>query len=153
MVHEDEGLPMFDVRQHDALFNGAAAVLARSAAAKGDAAAERLRATIPMMAVDFDDVLGTPVFVRSTAGFLTGQQPGAAWTKVLGEFVAANRALMGFDASELTNNKVTRDFVMAHNGVRHITVQQTHAGVDIFEATLRIGHGARRAGERVEPAA
>ncbi|MBY0308117.1 MAG: M36 family metallopeptidase [Phycisphaerales bacterium] len=138
-----EGLPAFDVRIDDAVIRAWATTLAEAAAAKAGGAAVRLRAAVPMTSVDYDESLGTPVFVRSTAGNLTGQHPGATWRAVLGEFVTANRALMGFDASEVNVNRVTRDFVMARNGVRHVTVQQTHAGVDIFDATVRASFTAR----------
>ncbi|MDP1662903.1 MAG: hypothetical protein Q8L55_13390, partial [Phycisphaerales bacterium] len=132
-----DGLPTYDIRIDDAVYSAIAGTIAQGAADKALASAAALRAALPTLAIDFDEALGTPKFIRSTAGFLSGQHPGAAWPVIAGGFVAANRALCGFDASELTGNRVTRDFVSASNGVRSLTVQQVHAGVDIFGATVR----------------
>src|SRR5437868_554968 len=48
------GLPAYDVRVDDAFCHAVAAAAAAAAAAKADASAGVLRATIPMLAVDFD---------------------------------------------------------------------------------------------------
>ena len=132
-----EGLPAYDIRVDDAVYGAVASASAQIAAERALGAAGKLRGAVPGLAVDFDESLGTPKFVRSTEGFLTGQRREAAWSTVIGDFVTANRGLMEFDAAELTGNRVTRDFVTRHNGVRSVTVQQVHAGVDVFGATLR----------------
>ncbi len=132
-----DGLPNYDIRVDDAVYGVMATVSAQVSSEKALASAGGLRGSVPMLAIDFDESLGTPKFVRSTAGFLTGQRPGASWTDVVGGFVLANRGLMGFGPDELTDNRVIRDFTMSHNGVRHLTVQQVHEGVDVFGAILR----------------
>jgi hypothetical protein len=138
-----EGLPAYDIRTDDAIYSALASAAAQKDAAKGEAAAAKLRALIPSLAVDFDESLGTPKFIRATEGFLTGQRAGVAWTTVVGDFVTANRSMTGFDADELSGNRVTRDVLTKHNGMRSLTVQQTHEGVDIFGATLRFSITAR----------
>jgi hypothetical protein len=131
-----EGLPTFDIRASDPLYNALALGPAQTAAAAADKAADSLRAHVPGLAIDSDWVLGTPAFVRSPFGMLTPPSDEDAW-KVLGGFIDREPGLLGVGSGELRSNRITRDFVMAHNGVRHITLQQQHAGVDIFSAIMR----------------
>ncbi|HZW07791.1 MAG TPA: M36 family metallopeptidase, partial [Phycisphaerales bacterium] len=138
-----EGLANFDIRIDDAVIRAAAGTSAQFAAEKSAAAGAGLRASVRGLAMDFDESLGTLKFLRSTEGFLTGQRPGAPWTAVAGEFIGANRGLIGFAPEELTRNRLPRDFVTKHNGVRSVTVQQVHEGVDVFEATLRLSVTSR----------
>ncbi|HYD02236.1 MAG TPA: M36 family metallopeptidase [Phycisphaerales bacterium] len=138
-----EGLPNFDIRVDDAVIRAVAETSAQAAAAKARAAAAPLIASVRGLAVDFDESLGTVKFLRTTEGFLTAQRPGAPWGVVAGDFIAANRGLVGFDAAELTRNRVPRDFVTRHNGVRSVTVQQVHEGVDVFEAIARLSVTSR----------
>jgi hypothetical protein len=108
-----------------------------------------LRTAIPGLAIDVDELLGTPRYVRSTRAFLTPALPPEVlvWGKdgltVVREFVAEHPALFEINPIECELARVSRDFRTDHNGVRHITLQQLVRGVDLFGCELRANLTAR----------
>lgn len=141
------GLEAFDARvdpraagEEGHVWAGARASLAKwraSAAgvARADAAAKLAAATAGLR-IDDHEVFGTPQWVASTRALLTGPSTEAP-ADVAAAFVHANSALFEIDALEIPAAKVTRDYVTRHNGVRHLTLQQQHAGLDLEGCELR----------------
>ncbi len=109
-----------------------------------------LQERISNIQVDFDEFLGTPRFVRSPDGFLTG--PGGTGRAVRAEtarrvpvsdphrpvknFLNEYAALFGHGAEALADARTNRDFVAAHNGVRTVVWQQQVDDIPVFEAVL-----------------
>jgi uncharacterized repeat protein (TIGR01451 family) len=143
---EQAGPPDFDRRQT------AASVAARPAAPKR-VALESLARRVPGLQVSFDDLLGTPRWVRANDGFLTGPQGtgralspralqayGAADPhRVIKAFVAEQTDLFGHGAEEIEAARVVREFVTPRNGMRSVIWQQWHDGIPVFEGLLA-GH-------------
>lgn len=126
------GLPFFDARL-DA--EGTPLKVARV-----DRALERTLEGIPGVMVDYDALLGTPRFVRSTQAFLTSpvKEAGAgAPIDVVRRFVAANRGLFGIAPAEIDSARVVRNLLTQHSGVRHLTLRQQVRGVDVYEGEIR----------------
>ncbi|HUU82921.1 MAG TPA: M36 family metallopeptidase [Phycisphaerae bacterium] len=95
----------------------------------------------PHARADRHEFLGTPAYVGSTARFLTGRRNAGAVDAIaiVTDYIAEHRDLFGFDAAELSDTRLSRDFVTRHNGVRHLTFQQRHKGLGVFGAVLRTG--------------
>lgn len=93
----------------------------------------------PHVRVDRHEFFGTPAYVGSTVRFLTERRDPAEVDAiaVVSEYVARHCDVFGFDAAELSDTRLSRDFVTRHNGVRHLTFQQQHEGIDVFGAVLR----------------
>lgn len=105
---------------------------------------------VPGVQVDFDKLLGSPKFVRSRDGFLTGSNgvgggvsAVAGANAYLGEsdrglrlFLDEHSDLFGFKADELTSAQKVRDAVGKGNGLRTMVWEQQLGGVPIFEAKL-----------------
>jgi hypothetical protein len=137
-------LPNFDARaagQPSAISPAQAADLAR------------LRASVPGVKVDFDGVVGSPNWIASTRGFLTG--PGGEGLAVSASppmgaqsfsddpdrptkaFLAAHRDLFGHGPEVLDNNAlIKRDFVTARSGLHTKVWQQQVGGIPVFDALL-----------------
>jgi len=131
LAFQDTGLPNFDARLDRKVD---ARRPAHSAAYLKDLA--KLQAKIDGLTVDDDQFFGTPRFVRSTRQLLTA--PAAAAPRdVLFRFAREYRGLLGISESEILSNRFDRDFVTDHNGVRHLTIIQQYAGVDILNAELK----------------
>ncbi len=143
-------LPNFDKRQ-----DGAAKEQRLSEA--GAAAAERLRARVPRLRIDLDEVLGTPKLVGSPDGFLSGPNgegrgispdkaralPAHDPHRALKAFLNEHAAMFGHGAEVLASARIKRDYVTAHNGL-HTTVWEQHLeNVSVFEGLL-ISHVTRR---------
>ncbi len=127
---DKEGLPTAAVRASlDRLYQ-------TEAWAERNAAVRALEARVRGVKVDEDGFLGAPGFIRSTSAFLTAPSKNDAVT-VVADFVTQNAAIFGFDGGEVLKSRVSRDFVTAHNGVRHLTFQQTVNGVDLFGCLIR----------------
>jgi subtilisin-like proprotein convertase family protein len=144
-VH-NHGLPFFDVRVDadgiPTLRTKAAILASQVAQGQGGVAGARggalgLAAMVPGAAVDQDELLGTPRYVRNERGFLTAAAPGMAADDVVRAFVRSNGGLFDIDADEIGAARRERDFVTDHNGVRHFTFQQQIGGVDIHGCELR----------------
>jgi|GEM_PF-2411509 len=102
----------------------------------------------PNVAADFDPLLGTPTFIRSTTALLT-RRSGRTSSQVVADFVNDNPATFGVSlggghliaTGEFTNAtyRTLRDFItpsLGPTGVRHLTYQQTHSGQDIYGCIL-----------------
>lgn len=104
----------------------------------------RLEDEVMELRLSDDELFGTPHFLRSSRGFLTGPS-GGAWSPagVVTDFVARHPGLFEVDVEELAVARVARDFATAHNGVRHLTWQQQVGGLDIVGAELKANVSAR----------
>ena len=144
-------LPDYDKRVQMA--QQSAAIGAGQAATLGAAqetAIQTLEYEVPQVRVSRDHLLGTPRFVTSTHGFLTGPDglgkgvsdsylsavPAGDSHRVIKAFLNEHSALFGQDAGALTNARVTRDYVTAHNGLHTTVWQQTLQDIPVFEGLL-----------------
>src|SRR6266702_5333706 len=117
-------LPNFDKRQ-----DGAAKEKRLSEA--GAAAADQLRARVPHLRIDLDEVLGTPKLVGSPDGFLSGPNgegrgispdkaralPAHDPHRALKAFLNEHAAMFGHGSEVLASARIKRDYVTAHNGL------------------------------------
>jgi len=134
----DHGLPPFDVRLDDAGVRARLDALADTPVMRQRLEARRtLMRRLPGLALDLNEALATPEFVRSTRSFLTRRAPGADARAVVRGYVADHRDLFGIDPGQLDTARVTRDAVTAHNGVRSIWWQQEIDGVEVVGCDLR----------------
>ena len=109
-----------------------------------------LKAQMSYVTVDYDVQLGTPKFIRSSRGFLTGPngQGGAVSAttaqalpandpyRAVKGFLNENTSLFNFGAEALSGATVARDSVGAHNGLRTVVWQQQLDGLPVFESVL-----------------
>src|ERR1041385_8969862 len=123
-AQKDPGLPNFDSRQ------GGADRAARQDPAHRTAAAQ-LRARLPEVQVDLDDITGSPKRVTARRGFVTGPkgEGGGVSTNAAREFAPAyphratkaflkeHRALFGHGPEALATAKIKREFITAHNEI------------------------------------
>ncbi len=124
-----------------------------------ETALAQLRTRIPTVRIDTDEVLGSPAWVYSSQGFLTGpasedeivpRTVQAAMRPVNADpyrpirlFLNQNAALFGHGSEVLTNNaKIKDEYVTSHNGMRTIVWEQQLDGIPVFEGLL-IGHITR----------
>src|SRR5262249_2477994 len=98
---------------------------------------ERLRQRCEALAVDDDPIIGTPRFVRSRSGFLTGATPQLPPLSVVQGFVRDFADFFELDAAEVPAARVTRWFTDDVSGITHITLQQQSNGIDLFGAEIR----------------
>jgi hypothetical protein len=102
----------------------------------------------PNVAADFDPVLGTPTFIRSTTAYVTRRSTRTP-AQVVADFVSDNPATFGVSLGggaltgaaqfPVAEFRVIRDFVtptLGPTGVRHLTYQQQHNGQDIYGSIL-----------------
>jgi Fungalysin metallopeptidase (M36)/Viral BACON domain/Fungalysin/Thermolysin Propeptide Motif len=141
-------LPGFDRRETGAGDREKAVQAAREGRRQ---AAARLREEMPMVRVDFDERLGSPRFVGSPTGFLTGTggQGGAVPPertaafpvddvhRATKAFMTEHAALFSHGPELLDEALVSRDYVTSHNGLRTTVWQQVVDGVRVFESTLQ----------------
>jgi hypothetical protein len=125
------------------------------------AALDHARAQIPDLQVDFDQIVGSPKWVRSQRGFLTGPRidpfvlgapnpfPGASEAEAddphepAKRFLNEQAALFGHGAEVLASAQITREFVGEHNGLRTVVWEQRLDGIPLFQAVL-IAHITRQ---------
>ncbi|MCC6952310.1 MAG: M36 family metallopeptidase [Phycisphaerales bacterium] len=109
---------------------------------------DQLGEITPNVAADFDPLLGTPTFIRSTTAFLT-RRSGRTPAQIVADFINDNPASFGVSlsggnlagAEQFTpaTYRSIRDFEtpsLGPTGVRHLTYQQTHNGQDIYGCLL-----------------
>ncbi|MEA3208287.1 MAG: large repetitive protein [Chthoniobacter sp.] len=113
--------------------------------------AERLRAAVPGVRVDFDEALGSPKFVASTEGFLATADGtrGAVPAGRLAAFPAGDpqglvkafldeyAGMFSHGAAVLREARLVRDYATPHNGMRTLVWQQELEGIRVFESTLQ----------------
>ncbi len=145
-----EPLPNFD-RRIDRSSQDAPPASAAPGRSDRQAAADRLRALVPGVRVDFDQTLGSPAFIASTEGFLAtangsaGAVPAARLEqfapddaqRLVKAFIDEHAALFGHDSSALAEAKLVRDYDTPHNGMHTFVWQQELDGVRVFESTLQ----------------
>ena len=131
-------LPTYDIRLADpATKQQSAETLRLSNVQASRVAAQKLIEADPTLSITFDETLGTPSFVRSTSHYLTDPASPEDWYQSLSTYVTAHQTLFMVPSSMLSDTRVTRDYTTRHNGVRHVTLQQTLNGIDIIGAELR----------------
>ena len=113
-------------------------------------AIRQLKSLVPTAKVDEDSILGTPKYVRAMRGLLTGPhgEGGAVSARTAGAFAAndphravksflnEHAALFGYGAEVLTNARLKREFVTAHNGMRSVVWEQQVDGIAVFRGVL-----------------
>ncbi|HZQ48164.1 MAG TPA: hypothetical protein VFC07_14200, partial [Verrucomicrobiae bacterium] len=123
-----------------------------------------LRGRLPEARVDFDELIGSPKWISSPHGFLTGPDGhgGGISARSLAEFstddpyhvtkafLKEHSELFGHGPEALAGARVKREFVSAHNGLRTVVWEQQVDGIPVFEALL-ISHLTRN-GELVNVA-
>src|SRR5688572_493590 len=112
-------------------------------------AASILEERVPGVKVTVDRLFGSPDFVASTHGFLTG--PHGRGKAVQNALAAANNGqphgplraflnehsvLFGFSAEALDAASLKRDYVTAHNGVHTAVWEQHLNGIPVFESVF-----------------
>ena len=135
----EDGRPADWVGETNARLRTKAALDARAA----DAA--ELRARIPLLRIESDEVFGTARWIASTAEFLTDPIEGGLFdpTAVVRGFVAAHPGLIEVGPEEIDLARRSRDYATRSMGMRHLTFQQQIGGVDLFGAELRANVNGR----------
>ena len=117
----------------------------------------RLRRLLPDARVEMDDTLGTPAWVRSQGGFLSGPKgegrgiPAAALgrhaardpARAAKAFLDEHRAVFGHGSEALADARVQRDFLTPGTGTRTMVWEQHLGGIPLFEG-LFTAHMSRR---------
>ena len=96
--------------------------------------------TIPDLHLNRDPDMGTPRFVRRRSAFLSDPLPRANPERIAAAFIKANGRTFTLAPSDIRppNARITRDLVTKHNGMRSLTWQQEHEGLDIHGATFML---------------
>ena len=101
-------------------------------------AAGRLAMSAPGLRIDWDPLLETPRFIRSTSALLTPPaQPGTEPLDIIESFVIEYDGLFQLGDRPLDGLTVIRDATTVHNGVRTIWLGQSIDGLPVMEADLR----------------
>ena len=138
----------FDRRQEKA---------APAAMADKFAKAAELRNRVPGLKVDFDPVRGSPKYIASTTGFLSGPAaqgrgisplslralPANDPHRAIKAFLNEHSGLFGHGAEVLATATLKRDFVTPHNGLRTVIHEQQLDQIPVYEALL-MGHITQR---------
>ncbi|HKX62415.1 MAG TPA: hypothetical protein VJS65_11230, partial [Verrucomicrobiae bacterium] len=142
---EHATLPNLDQRKERGDFR-----LARANRPERAAAESLLRSRVPELQTEWHEVVGSPKWLSTRDGFLTGKngvgrggaaQPAANVPatdphRVIKSFVNEHAGLFGHDASGLDRARVKREFVTEHNGVRTAIWHQEHQGIEVFEGVF-----------------
>lgn len=123
-----------------------------------EAGAAKLHGLIPGVRIDIDEVVGSPAWVMSPAGFLSGPANKEEITPKMAQavpkpgeddplrpikrFLNENSALFGHGAEALTNAGIKDDFVTPHNGMRSVVWEQQVDGIPLYGGLL-VGHLTR----------
>lgn len=117
----------------------------------------KLQSAMPECRVDFDPLLGSPKYVRTLDGFLSGPDaqgrgisaaaalavPGTDPYRAIKAFLNDHAALFGHGAEAIDTARVKRDYVDAHNGLHTVVWEQKLDGIAVFQSVL-MGHATRR---------
>jgi hypothetical protein len=142
-------LPNFDRRPRDG------AVRAQAQAAHRDAVIH-LQTQVADAQVEFDEILGTPKWVRSERGVLSGPNgrgrgvPTRAAAPFLASdpyraakgFLREHRALFGHGPEVLAGATIQREFVTPHSGMKTVVWEQRLDDIPIFDGLL-VAHATR----------
>lgn len=143
-------LPDFDLRTQAKSSSTAPATADRASAIA------KLASRVPDARIDFDNITGSPTWIRSEHGFLNRTNGGGAFTaQALARFPAsdpyrATRAflddhagLFGHGSAALDTAHVKREFITRHNGLHTVVWEQQVDGIPVFEALL-VSHTTSR---------
>lgn len=128
------------------------------------AALAHLKSLLPDAEVDFDELVGSPKWISSRRGFLTGTNGAGGGIsagalakfgtndpyRVTKAFLSEHSALFGHGPEALAAARVKRDFTNAHSGLHTVVWEQQVDGIPVFESLL-VSHVTRR-GELVNVA-
>jgi uncharacterized repeat protein (TIGR01451 family) len=142
-------LPNLDLRARDAG--------TKAAATNRNATVAQLTAAVPDVRVDFDEVIGSPKWVLSRGGFLSGPSAqGRAISPATARlfssddpyratkgFLQEHNKLFGHGAEVLAEARITREFVTPHNGMKTVVWEQQLDGIIVFEGLL-ISHTTKK---------
>ena len=117
----------------------------------------KLKNAVPELQVDRHSIHGSPKWISTSDGFLTGPDgagrggnaekvnafPAADSHRVIKAFVNEHAAVFGHDATTLESARVMRDYVTEHNGVHTVIWQQEHEGLEVFESIF-MAHVTKR---------
>ena len=117
---------------------------------------DRLSAVVPGATVELDEVTGSPKFIRSSAGYLSGPNgQGVAISAGAAKLVAANdpdravkaflneySGVFGHGADALASARVKRQYTTAQNGLRTSVWEQHLDGIPVFQGVL-VSHTTR----------
>ena len=116
----------------------------------------KLAVQLPSAVVDFDPLLQTPQFVRSTDGFLTGpngqgrgmsakaaQAAPVGSQTVVRAFLNEHSGLFGHDSSVLDDARVKREYADKDTGLQTTIWEQQLDGIPVFQASL-IAHVTKK---------
>ncbi|HVR35527.1 MAG TPA: extracellular metalloproteinase, partial [Methylomirabilota bacterium] len=114
----------------------------------------RLRTRLPQVRIAWETVTGSPRFIHSRDGFLTGLDgqgravglaqafDGDANHAPIKAFIGEHPDLFGHGPELLEESTLAREFVTAHNGLHTVVWQQEVEGIPVFGG-LFIGHVTR----------
>jgi len=91
----------------------------------------------PDLRLNRDPEMGTPRFVGRRSAFLSPRAPGATAEEIVTRLLDANGRKFTLHHSDIldpANGRKVRDCVTKHNGMRSLTWQQQHGGIDIYGA-------------------
>ncbi len=96
--------------------------------------------TTPDLHLTRDSDMGTPRFARRRSACLSEPAPDAAPVDIAAAFIEANAKTFTLAPSDIQppNARITRDVTTRHNGMRSLTWQQEHEGLDIYGATFAL---------------
>ena len=108
-----------------------------------------LKARVPDVQVDFGEIIGSPAWIRSEHGFLTGTNAGGAVSapalarfsttdpyRVTRAFLDEHNALFGHGSEALDTARIKREFITRHNGLHTVVWEQQVDDIPVFEAIL-----------------
>ena len=108
-----------------------------------------LKARVPDVKVDFDEITGSPAWIRSEQGFLTGTNGGGAVSaqrlarfsamdphRVTRAFLDEHSPLFGHGPEALDTARIKREFITRHNGLHTVIWEQQVDSIPVFEAVL-----------------
>lgn len=87
--------------------------------------------------ISWSSLTGAPSRVSSATGALTDASETEA-REVARTFLFENLALFNLTGPDVSEIRISREYVTQHNGVTHLTIQQQAAGIDVFAATIKI---------------
>jgi len=120
------------------------------------AALAHLKSRLPKAKLDWDEVIGSPAWIRSTESFLSGPNGEgggiAAQTArkfdarerhaAIKAFIDDHRALFGHGPEALDQALLAREFTTPHNGLRTVVWRQHLDNIPVFDG-LFTGHTTR----------
>ncbi|HEY1080751.1 MAG TPA: M36 family metallopeptidase, partial [Prosthecobacter sp.] len=109
-------------------------------------AVKGLQQLVPGVRVDFDPVTGSPKWIGSTQGLLTGRQQELAAADAdapIRRFIEANRDLFGHGPEVLDSARRVTDYTTSRSQTRKAVWHQQLDGIDIFEAVFQANLSAK----------